>query len=142
MVMTRRGIFHNLSDSNYAVSNSEIALFFSSRFYLNNFLERYTKHREEFNTRLSRAMVIDEMELSLMADLHLYRDIETKGQYMILSPNLYPEETVRKNIKEGVISWQNAQKYALVKMTKKNMLDWSEMQKQNLDDLKRITDKI
>jgi uncharacterized FlgJ-related protein len=52
MTATRRGVYHNLKESKYAVSNTEIAFFFSSEFVMNKFLNGYSEHREKYKKRI------------------------------------------------------------------------------------------
>lgn len=113
MAMTKRGIYHNLHESEYATSNGEVALFFSSTFYLGKFLEEYHDHRVEFRKRIARAMQVHDMNTDLLADVHLYKEIEKRGF---------------KATVEGVDNnWLELHQFALQKMTRRNTLDWSEM---------------
>jgi hypothetical protein len=47
MPATKRGVYHNLRESEYAVSNTEIAFFFSSEFVMNKYLSGYKDNREK-----------------------------------------------------------------------------------------------
>lgn len=130
MVMTKRGIYHNLNESEYAISNSEVALFFSSRFYLNKFLDEYKNYRNEFKIRLQRSMNIDKMNVDLMADIHLYKQIEKRGFRAVLIQDVAKNVVVlNDSLKEkSELTWQELRLYALQRMIVQNTKDWYEMQ--------------
>jgi len=132
MVMTKRGIYHNLNESEYAISNSEVALFFSSRFYLNKFLDEYKNYRNEFKIRLQRSMNIDKMNVDLMADIHLYKQIEKRGFRAVLNQDVAKNVVILNDtLKEkGELTWQELRLYALQRMIVQNTKDWYEMQEQ------------
>lgn len=132
MVMTKRGIYHNLNESEYAISNSEVALFFSSRFYLNKFLDEYKNYRNEFKIRLQRSMNIDKMNVDLMGDIHLYRQIEKRGFRAVLNQDVAKNVVIlNDSLKEkGELTWQELRLYALQRMIVQNTKDWCEMQEQ------------
>ena len=132
MVMTKRGIYHNLNESEYAISNSEVALFFSSRFYLNKFLDEYKNYRNEFKIRLQRSMNIDKMNVDLMADIHLYKQIEKRGFRAVLNQDVAKNVVIlNDSLKEkGELTWQELRLYALQRMIVQNTKDWYETQEQ------------
>lgn len=132
MVMTKRGIYHNLNESEYAISNSEVALFFSSRFYLNKFLDEYKNYRNEFKIRLQRSMNIDKMNVDLMADIHLYKDIEKRGFRAVLNQDVAKNVVIlNDSLKgKGELTWQELRLYALQRMIVQNTKDWYETQGQ------------
>lgn len=132
MVMTKRGIYHNLNESEYAISNSEVALFFSSRFYLNKFLDEYKNYRNEFKIRLKRSMNIDKMNVDLMADIHLYKQIEKRGFRAVLIQDVAKNVVIlNDSLKEkGELTWQELRLYALQRMIVQNTKDWYETQEQ------------
>lgn len=117
MCKTVRGIYLNLNKSEYSTSNGEVEFFFSSQFYLSNFLKRYREHRNEFEKRIARVIKLDGMNVSLLADIHLYIAIEKRGY--------------RCEIQGDDSSWLNLLQFALQKMTEKNSRDWREMPVQN-----------
>lgn len=128
MAKTKRGIYHNLQESEYATSNTEVAFFFSSRFYLEKFLEEYFEYRVNFRIRLSKTMKVDNMNTDLLADIHLYKDIEKRGFRVNINTKLYMK-TVGHNPRsnKGDLLWLEIQKYALVKMTSPSSNDWYEI---------------
>lgn len=124
MPRTKRGIYHNLKESKYTVSNTEIVFFFSSKFYMNKYLNEYKENREQFLARLIKQNEAIPLNLEILADLSLYRCIEKRG--------------FRACIKGVDIGWEELHQYALRKMTNKNTLDWFEIQKPKLTELRRI----
>lgn len=138
--MTKRGIYHNLNESEYAISNEEVAFFFSSTFYLGKFLEEYKEHRVEFRVRISRAIITTDMNTDFLADIHLYKEIEKRGFRAFLFKNLAKNVGLDQIVFErGDIKWQELHQFALVEMTNQNTLDWYEMHGRKLHELKRIT---
>lgn len=123
MAMTKRGIYHNLKESEYATSNRGVALFFSSTFYLGKFLNEYHEHRQVFRERISRAMNVNNMNTDLLADITLYTEIEKRGFRAM----------IKQGSKWGDISWQNLHQFALESLTRKNTNDWYETPVQKLD---------
>lgn len=124
MPATKRGIYHNLKESNYIVSNGEIIFFFSSRVYLNKFMSCYNEHRETFLEQNKKIGIVPVLNMRTLADIILYNDTEKRGFCAWL---------------KGVeISWTEIHRYALRKMTEKNTLDWYEMQKPKLEERIRL----
>lgn len=121
--MTRRGVFHDLSESEYAISNGEIALFFSSRFYLNKFLDEYKEHRNYYRKRISKAMIVDGMNTDLLADVYLYIDIEKRG-FRAVKEKSYFDDHFREM---SEFKWHELHLFALEKLTSRNTNDWSEI---------------
>lgn len=78
MPATRRGIYHNLKESEYAISNQEIALFFSSEVNRKKYMERYFEHRIEYKEK-PKKQVLDTMNYTILADIELYKRIEKRG---------------------------------------------------------------
>ena len=108
MPATKRGIYHNLKESKYTISNGEIVFFFSSKYYIRKFMERYKKNRDSF--KYKRIEEESPINLSTLADITLYKQIETRGFRVML-----------KGVELG---WDELHKYALRKMTDKESYDW------------------
>lgn len=123
MPATKRGIFHNLRESNYTISNSEIVLFFSSKLYRKMFLERYKKNRLFYLSKMSKNDVEEKHFLERIADINLYVSIELRGFYA-----WFKGETV---------SCEELYLYALQEPTAPNTLDWHAIQKPKLDERRR-----
>ena len=116
LTKTKRGIYHNLNDSTYSTSNNEVEYFFSSVFYLDKFMEEYYKNRVEIRKRLGRVIDCTNLNFDLLADFHLYKSIEKRG--------------FRISIKGCDVSWQNCLLFALQNVTRKNIDDYVETQRQ------------
>lgn len=82
MPKTRRGIYHNLMESEYTVSDNEIVFFFSSAFYRNKFLNTRTEHRKQVTRTMEKLLDGVAFQVDLLADLNLYETIETRGFYV------------------------------------------------------------
>jgi len=112
MSKTVRGVYHNLNKSEYTISNGEVVFFFSSRFYLEKFLEEYEGERIIFDKRISKALKDNPYNMNLLSDLTLYASIEKRGFKVTLN---------------GVdISWQEIHEYALETMTENYTRNWQE----------------
>ena len=116
MPITRRGIYHNLKESEYSISNSEVEYFFSSRFYLNKFMIEYKEHREAFKSKVDKTFIDHPFKTNFIADLHLYKEIEKRGFRVVY---------------KGVnITWRNLHLLGLAGKIGKNTIDWYEIQNQ------------
>jgi hypothetical protein len=105
MPATKYGIFHNLMESKYVVSNTEITFYFSSRVYMERFLERYKEKR----VRTARRMQVL-FNTDTVADIELYLEIEKRGFFV--------------RLKRAKISKEELYKYSLRKMMEKDSLEW------------------
>lgn len=112
MGKTKKGVYHNLKESKYTVSNTEIVFFFSSQFYLNKFLVDCQTNRDQFNSRMDKLIVKCPLNLNMLADIQLYESIEKRG--------------FRASLKGGSISSDELYRYALRKMTEHKTLEWVE----------------
>lgn len=120
MPATAKGIYHNLKESNYTVSNTEIVFFFSSELYLNKFLNGYQEYRELFRKRFNRMCNTVYMNTDSLADIQFYHNVEKRG--------------FRVTVKGSDVEWQEIERYALHKMTDANTLDWSRIPKPKLHE--------
>lgn len=118
MAATPRGIYHDLRESEYTISNGEIVFSFSSRMYLNKFLESYEANRERWRKRLknSKKEALP-ISLDLLADVLLYEEIEKRG--------------FRAVIRGVEYDWERTLQYALGQGIRKNITAWRETQKQS-----------
>jgi Phi-29-like late genes activator (early protein GP4) len=105
MPITRGGIYHNLRESKYTISNSEIVFFFSSELYLNKFLREYQGNRECYRKRIKHPLNTD-----ILADIETYEDIEKRGFFA--------------RFKRDKISKDDLYKYALRKMVDVESYEW------------------
>jgi hypothetical protein len=110
MPVTKRGIYHNLMESKYTVSNSEIVFFFSSEVYLNKFMDGYQNHRVIFLEKMAKIAVENPLNMATLADITYYKKVEKRGFFV--------------RLKRAKITWDDLYKYALRKMSDKNTLEW------------------
>ena len=110
MPATKRGVYHNLRESKYTISNSEIVFFFSSELYLNKFMDGYKKHRETFEEKMEKVMDDTPLNMGMIADITFYRCIEKRGFFVRLN--------------RMRIDWNDLYKYALRRMNEKETLEW------------------
>jgi hypothetical protein len=120
MPPTIRGVFHNLKESEYVVSNKEITFFFSSETYLNKFLETYQDERKKLQERTKKELTHVNFNMNTLADITLYRTIEKRGFLARL---------------KGVdMKWEDLEKYVLRKMTDDYTHNWSRIAKPKLSE--------
>lgn len=124
MPATSRGIYHNLRESKYATCNNEVAFFFSSRLYMEKFLDGYIQHREKFKKKFDSLVFGNVLNTSFLADIDYYKRIEKRG--------------FRAWVNGVEISWLQLNQYALGRMTKASSNDWHEMQNLKLSERRRI----
>lgn len=108
MPKTKRGIYHNLKESKYTISNGEVVFFFSSLFYLEKFMECYQENR--LKPKYRRIEKETKLNLNMLADIVLYREIERRG--------------FRVKIRNVEVDWNELNKYALRKMVDDATYDW------------------
>jgi hypothetical protein len=120
MPPTIRGVFHNLKESEYVVSNKEITFFFSSETYLNKFLETYQEERKKLQERTKKELTHVNFNMNTLADITLYKTIEKRGFLARL---------------KGVdMKWEDLEKYVLRKMTDDYTHNWSRIAKPRLSE--------
>ena len=81
--MTRNGIEYNLNISPYFCIKNDVKFVFSSQTHLNKFKENIYKNRDNMRESLSRRYGISS-NINLLADIVLYKKIETRG-FLIIS---------------------------------------------------------
>jgi hypothetical protein len=124
MPATLKGIYHNLKESEYVVSNSEITFFFSSELYLTKFMNGYKDNRKKLMERTKKETSHVNLNLNTLSDITLYKTIEKRGFLARL---------------KGVdLNWHDLEKYALRKMTEENTSDWSRIPKPKLSERFKI----
>lgn len=105
MPATRKGIYHNLRESKYAVSNSEIAFYFSSPFLMKKFMERYKINREQY-----KKLGTTPYNTNILSDIDCYMNTEKRGFFV--------------RFKGAKITQDDLYKYALRKMMEKDSFEW------------------
>jgi hypothetical protein len=110
MPATKKGIYHNLMESKYVVSNSEITFYFSSRLYRDKFIDGYQNNRETFTNKIERLVSDAPLNMDVLADIQFYKSIEKRGFFA--------------RLRKAKISWDDLYKYALRKMNEPNSFEW------------------
>lgn len=123
MPATKRGVYHNIKESKYTISDGEVVYFFSSRSYLRKMLLNYKDHRRKTQDFYEKHTGV-QLNTSLFSDIQLYKKIEKRGFYVW--------------VKGVEVEWHDLVEYALAKMTRKNTLDLSEIPKPKLTERLRI----
>lgn len=77
-MITKNGICYDLSRSPYVCSVANWTYYFSSPSHMNKFKSNISSNRDWLNDSMSRRFKFT-MSLDLLADLSLYRKIETRG---------------------------------------------------------------
>ena len=111
-MITERGIYNNLTDSSYIVSNGDVSLYFSSKIYMLKFLNRYKMNRKENEKRVQRFAGNTKFNFSVWFDIHLYQEIEKRGYHATVWH------------KDGCIPKEELEKYAISKATKCEVKEW------------------
>lgn len=81
-MITKNGICYDLSRSPYVCSVANWTYYFSSPSHMNKFKSNISSNRDWLNDSMSRRFKFT-MSLDLLADLSLYRKIETRGFLII-----------------------------------------------------------
>ena len=82
-MISRNGIYYDLTNSHYRVKINGITYVFSSKLHKDKFIKRLEKNRKEINESLSNRFNI-KLEIDILADLVLYTRIEKRG-FLILN---------------------------------------------------------
>ncbi|ALH46474.1 late transcriptional activator [Bacillus phage VMY22] len=125
---TKRGVYHNIKESEYTVSNGDTVFFFTSDFYRQKFLTGYKEHRKTFKHRMSKTIDDEVFNFTFLSDMYYYREVEQRGFYTW--------------IKGVEFDWQGLHLYALARLTEKNINDWREILKPKLGERKKFMESI
>jgi hypothetical protein len=110
MPATTKGIYHNLVESKYVISNSEITFYFSSKFYLNKFMAEYPEHREQFKSKMENLLKESPFNVTVLADIKLYKTIEKRGFFV--------------RFRGAKITEEDLNRYAINNMVNRETLEW------------------
>jgi hypothetical protein len=83
MPITKRGVYHNLKESKYVVSNKDITFFFSSEHTLNKFMSGYQNNRDYMNEKIFKSLDTV-LNHDIMFDVSFYTHVEKRGFYVWL----------------------------------------------------------
>ena len=101
MNLTRAGISLTLEDSPYYFCLDGVTFYFSSKRYLEKFMQNYKTNREEINSKLTQRYKFS-IKLNKLADIYLYIQIEKRGFYIVDNAG----ECFRW---QPCVNWQNGQ---------------------------------
>lgn len=116
MPATKRGIYHNLKETRYMTSNSEVVYFFSSKLYRDKFLNLYKDHRNYFFEKMAKIVGKAPYNMSMLADVDCYLSIEKRGFLVKIRDNWIEDKEV-------------LYLHALRCMHKKHSLDWEKVKR-------------
>lgn len=102
MPATRDGIYHDLRESTYTITENEVTYYFSSELYQTKFENEIERNREKYIWFFQGKKL--GLNFNVLADLSLYCIIEKRG--------------FRVRIKGDVKNWQDARKYAIQRLLK------------------------
>lgn len=105
-MITERGVYHNLKDSSYVVSNGDVSFYFSSKLYMLKFLQGYKLNRKKNEKRIERFAGDSTLLFDVWFDVLYYKEIEKRGYYVTVWH------------KKGLVEWDELEKYALSKVNK------------------------
>ncbi|UTC25167.1 transcriptional regulator [Cytobacillus phage Bfsp1] len=111
MPATKRGIYHNLRESKYTVSNTEIVFYFSSESYLNKFMDGYQNHREKFADKWNKTIKEKTpLNVDTFADIIYYIETEKRGFFVragraMINKNDLFEYALRKMMQKPSPLW-------------------------------------
>lgn len=77
-MVTRNGIYYDLTQSPYKITVDNYTYVFSSDLYLVKFQDQYKAHREEISLKLSVRYKVN-IKATALADMVLYQKIEKRG---------------------------------------------------------------
>lgn len=124
MPATRKGIYHNLKESKYTVSNSEIVFYFSSELYMNKFMDGYEQNRVIFFARMAKIVGHIPLNMSTLFDIGYYETVEKRGYRAML---------------KGInISKEDLYQYSLRKMTQSKSPDWKVIDAPKISERKHL----
>jgi hypothetical protein len=82
---TVRGVYLNLEDSTYIVTNGELNLFFSSTSRLGKFLIGYVENRKKTEKKMKGIIGETTYPYEYVSDIEFYNQCENKGTFVLLN---------------------------------------------------------
>lgn len=94
-MLTKNGVCYDLSKSEYKHKEGNLIFVFSSQLHMKKFVEKLEENRDILNYSLTRRFNIP-VNISELADVVLYRKIETRGFLIVTSEGneLWPKEII------------------------------------------------
>jgi len=96
-VMSLRGVYNDIKNSHYILTDGELLFFFTSEYNMNKFSEMYEENREDYKKRLDKAFKDGQVYPVLMFDVTLYKSIENRGFYIMYN-NIELSENDLRNL--------------------------------------------
>lgn len=96
-VITRNGVCYDLTVSAYRYKVRKLTFVFSSKLHCENFKKKLKENRDIINYSLTKRFNI-EVDVSTLADIILYRKIETRGFLIVTADGT---ELCQNNITYG-----------------------------------------
>lgn len=96
-MITRNGVCYDLTITPYSFRVDNLTYMFSSKPHLDKFKNKYKENRDTINESLQRRFNY-EIEVNLLADIVLYRKIETRGFLIVTNEG---KELCQKSLKFG-----------------------------------------
>ena len=106
MPATAKGIYHNLRESKYTISNGEVVFYFSSELYRDKFLDGYEINRIKFKGKMEETP----LNMDTLADVIFYQNIEKRGFFV--------------RLERVPITFNDVYKYSIRKMNEKDSPKW------------------
>lgn len=103
MGKTRSGVYHDIKESEYAVSDGKLYLFFSSATTIKKFMTGYEENRKKMDARYERLMNDGvTVNQDVLFDLMFYKKIEKRGFYCVLNGKEIDEEEFREYARQVI----------------------------------------
>ena len=83
-MITRNGVVYDLTLSTFKYKNGDLTFVFSSKLHLDKFKKKLKENRDIINYSLTKRFNIH-VDVSELADIVLYRKIETRGFLIVTS---------------------------------------------------------
>lgn len=93
MGKTIAGVYHNIEESEFVVTDGHLYIFFTSSSTMKKFLAGYEENRQKMNEKFEK-IVKDEIEINqdVLFDLFFYKKCEKRGFYCIFNGQEINEE--------------------------------------------------
>ena len=104
-MLTRNGVCYDLTLSTFRTTVNGLTFVFSSKPHLDKFVNKVNENRDIVNYSLTRRFNVA-VDVSQLADIVLYRKIETRGFLIVTNEGI---ELCRENLKYvgGTVTFKN-----------------------------------
>lgn len=94
-IISKRGVFNNIEDSDYIITDGELILYFTSEHNMNSFINSYKENRETYNEKYNRFIKGVDLIPTIQIDVELYKNSEFKGFHICLGVTKLDEKDIR-----------------------------------------------